>query len=414
MYPSLPKCKDFPAAISQMAQIPRFFPRFFDDLSGTALAPAFGMSRCFRYLHIALAAGFVFCSAAAAQAASLTLAWDASVDAAGYVVYYGNQSGVYTGSLDAGRQTLIDVPGLADGAAYYFVVRAYDAFGTLSAPSIEVSRRVGVPYSVQGDFNKDYKADVGIFRPSTGKWYLRGIAELTFGGAGDVPVTRDYDGDGRNDVAVFRPSTGTWYVLRSSTGTTMQASWGGPGDTPVAGDWDGDGKADVAVFRPSTGNWFILQSSNSIGAMYTWGGAGDIPVPADYDGDGRLDVAIFRPSTGDWFVIQSNTGVGSQFVWGTTGDIPVPTDFDGDGKSDVAVFRPSTGAWHVRYTSTSSAAAFSWGGVGDVPVPADFDGDGRCDVAVYRPSDGNWYVLGSSGGPTQSAWGTSGDVPVVK
>jgi hypothetical protein len=33
-------------------------------------------------------------------------------------------------------------------------------------------------------------------------------------------VAGDYDGDGRNDLGVYRPSTGVWYILTSSTNYT--------------------------------------------------------------------------------------------------------------------------------------------------------------------------------------------------
>ena len=68
-------------------------------------------------------------------------------------------------------------------------------------------------------------------------------------------MPRDYDGDGFADIAVFRPATGDWYIWQSSSQTVITYTWGGGDDTPVPADYDGDGLADIAVFRPLTGTW---------------------------------------------------------------------------------------------------------------------------------------------------------------
>jgi hypothetical protein len=242
------------------------------------------------------------------------------------------------------------------------------------------------------DFNDDDTSDVSVWRPTNGKWYIRGIGTYTWGQSGDIPVNGDYDGDGTTDIAVWRPTNGKWYI-RGIGGE----SWGTACDIPVPDNYDGDvnGMTDIAVWRPSNGRWYI----KGVGG-YVWGTMGDIPVPGDYNGDGTTEIAVWRPSDGRWYI----KGVAGS-VWGMAGDIPVPADYNGDGVTDIAVWRPANGRWYIK-----GMAGLVWGTMGDVPTPGDYNGDGITDIAVWRPSNGRWYIKGVGG----YVWGIATDIPLVR
>lgn len=79
--------------------------------------------------------------------------------------------------------------------------------------------------------------EVAVFRPSNAAWY--GINSrnqqtfgVAFGASTDIPVPADYDRDGKADIGVFHPSNGTWYLSKSSQGGLTQ-SFGQSGDVPI-------------------------------------------------------------------------------------------------------------------------------------------------------------------------------------
>ena len=325
---------------------------------------------------------------------------------------------------------------LRSGTTYYWRVVAKTMAMQATAGPIARFITAGLPSALAPGFDGDLRADLTVWRPSTGMWYslisATGYTTQTArnwgsGSVGDVPLVGDLDGDGLAELIVWRPGSGTWFWLTSSSGYTQQGTkaWGGPGDTPLLADIDGDRRSDLIVWRPSTGTWFWLTSSSgyTIQGSRTWGGAGDKPLLADFDGDGRADLTVWRPSTGWWFWLKSsgNYTTAGQIQWGSgsVGDIPLVGDLDGDGKSEVIVWRWITSDWFWITSSSgyTRQGAVRWGGAGDVPLLGDFDGDGVDDIAVWRPSNGTWYWLLSSTGWTAGVaktWGGLGDIPLVR
>jgi hypothetical protein len=85
-----------------------------------------------------------------------------------------------------------------------------------------------------GGLPDDDRGVVGL-RSATGFGGAVRLGSLGSPAFGDVPVPADYDGDGRADLAVYRRTTGEWFVFGSATGFRGATPLGAPalGDTPV-------------------------------------------------------------------------------------------------------------------------------------------------------------------------------------
>ena len=357
---------------------------------------------------------------------------DAIVWRAGTRTWYARHSGTGAGATtavhwDGYADGDIQVPADYDGdgkidlavwrpsTGYWYILKSSESYNVATILAVPFGSHADGDVPVPGDYDGDGKAEIAVFRQTTGEWLIEGQGTPThWGMKGDIPAPADYNGDGIMELAVFRPTTGVWYV---QGGETLE--WGMWGDVPVAADYNGDGKADIAVYRPSTGWWYVAR-----GPMVQWGTAGDVPVPLDTNGDGATEFVVYRPSDGTWYVFDPINVTFNTVPWGQAGDVPVgippqlPSapvlktagDFDHDGSADITVFRPSTGGWYTLQSTRAyrEPATVLLGQSGDIPVPGDYQGTGAQERAVYRPSTGQWLL----GDGRTFTLGAPDDVPV--
>jgi hypothetical protein len=213
---------------------------------------------------------------------------------------------------------------------------------------------------IVGDWNGSGTDDIGIYSADSAgrgsRWHLdRNGNEKwngcendrcirSFGQEGDLPVAGDWNGGGKDKIGVFRPSTGEWFLdldgdrrLDNCSIDRCIVSFGQQDDLPVSGDWDGAGISKIGIFRPSTGEWFLDRNGNGRWdgcnldqCISGFGQQDDRPVAGDWNATGSSKIGLFRPHTGEWFLDANGNGHWDggnvdNYVsgFGQTGDLPV-------------------------------------------------------------------------------------------
>lgn len=254
---------------------------------------------------------------------------------------------------------------------------------------------------------------IGIYK--NGTFYLRntnntGVADITatFGGdPSDLPVVGDWNGDLVDTIGVYRGSTGMFFLSDSNVAPSVAYSpvFGNPGDAPFAGHWTADTNGSgIGVYRNSNGILYQKKTLTTGFADYfaIFGNPGDQGFAGDWDGDGFDSIGIYRGDNQTWYLSNSNTPSGItfgdiSFVWYASG-IPVVGDWDGNGTSTVGHGDAVTGLVTLNNTNAAPTTLniFPYGPTGGKPIAGKW-------VAAGRPAQVGHIIDGSSGGLTNDS-----------
>jgi hypothetical protein len=348
---------------------------------------------------------------------AFTLTWSPSAAATQYDIYFGSKNPPdQVAVITDPSVTAYTVPA-APASTFYWKVVAKNANGIYD-PAVATGTgfyqfstqsmlrtQVGVSRWNGGfleDSNGNAAYDAGVDR-----WIPAFVGP---GGyvAGDMPVTGDWTGDGHAKVGVYRQSSGQWFLDANNNGVfddgDLTYRFGGEAnDVPVVGDWLGSGKSCVGVFRQG---FFWVLDLNCNGAFdgtganqdaaFPFGGlSGDVPVVGAWTG-GATRVGVVRKYA------PGGVPTGNPFYWvldggaandgsapanhqpdvvrcfpfgGLTGDIFVTGDWYNTGTSAAGVYR--SGLWVLDPALPGAPLAnhlqtpvtFNYGGaLTDVPV----------------------------------------------
>ena len=179
----------------------------------------------------------------------LTSSTGYSYASAGGGIQWGNQSlGDQPMLADYDGDGKVDLAVWRASTGTWYWLTSSSHYSLASANGIQWGNQSMGDVVLTGDIDGDGKADLILWRPTDGTWYwLSSSTNFAYASArskqwgnaslGDVPMIGDFDMDGRADLVVWRASTGTWYWLTSTSGYSYASAigrqWGASTDIPM-------------------------------------------------------------------------------------------------------------------------------------------------------------------------------------
>jgi hypothetical protein len=276
-------------------------------------------------------------------AGAATLSWVAPTsndngtclsDPAGYKIYYGTSSGMYSRSIDVGNVTSYTVSDLTEGVTYYFAATAYDGSGNESDLSNEVSTTIsGSEQLAQGH-----------------------TLTVEKNGGGEGKITSSPSGIYCGNDCAELYNEGSIVTLTASPYTgSLFYRWAG-------GSCTGNGECVVTINRDETVTAeFIPEEQTEIiidnrDAAISWIGAWGKSSGTDSWG---VDSVFSRDNTSvtptfTWYFTPSQSGTYAVYMWWTYRDsrstsVPVDIEYYGGTASFIVdQHQPqNAGTWNV-------------------------------------------------------------------